>query len=143
MKTITVYRGNDNEIEGIKVSSWAEQNINRPSGAQTTDFFQKTRSFGKTDKNENICAECVMNLDKDESITVLSYRKSKVWIKNYLPFFTYVYTFHMWDDKNHLYVPWYKMGPVVYRLYWLFFIPDQSRRGCYLWTHFVHVQRNI
>jgi len=95
VKTITVYRGNDNEIEGIKVSSWAEQNINRPSGAQTTDFFQKTRSFGKTDKNENICAECVMNLDKDESITVLSYRKSKVWIKNYLPFFTYVYTFHM------------------------------------------------
>ena len=86
VKTITVYRGDDNVIEGIKVSSWSEENISRPSGAQTTDFFQKTRSFGNTDKNENICAECVMNLDKDESITVLSYRKSKVWDKNYLIF---------------------------------------------------------
>ena len=104
VKTITVYRGDDNEIEGIKVSSWAEENISRPSGAQTTDFFEKTRSFGKTDKNENICAECVMNLDKDESITVLSYRKSKVWVKNCSPFYQTCKHFNCELIKN-LHVP--------------------------------------
>ena len=56
--------------------------MNRPSGWAENDFFQKIRTFGNTAKAQNICAECTIELAKDESITSLSYRKSTAGVRN-------------------------------------------------------------
>ena len=56
--------------------------MNRPSGWAENDFFQKIRTFGNTAKAQNICAECTIELAKDESITSISYRKSTAGVRN-------------------------------------------------------------
>ena len=81
VKTITIYLDENKVIEGIKIVSWYEVST-RPSGWADNDFFQKIRTFGNTARNENICAECTIELAKDESIASISYRKSKAWVRN-------------------------------------------------------------
>ena len=75
MKTITIFLDENDLIEGIKLESWYDD-FDKASSATNGDFYQKVRSFGNTARNKNICSECVINLNKDERITGLSYRKS-------------------------------------------------------------------
>ena len=83
VKTITIYLDENKMIEGIKIASWYE--VDQPGWATNLpgiEFFQKIRTFGNTAKAENICAECTIELAKDDSITSISYRKSTAWVRN-------------------------------------------------------------
>ena len=71
MKTITIYLDENKAIEGIKLLSWYDVGMNSAS-----DFYQKIRTFGNTANNQNICSECTIDVNKDEHIGGLSYRKS-------------------------------------------------------------------